>query len=416
MTFPGLTKANNLSDVADKEKAWDNLGNDIRIDPLSWTPALINTALWLDAADASTVTVSGGTVSQWNDKSGNARHATQSTVGNRPTYTSAALNGKNVLTFDGTNDTLIGAFMPSLSDFSVFAVVTGDLIGGNQERGIFAIDDATRNGYITGYWLERSSYGDGGLSVYLKEQSNSISGLDRSAFSAKTLCHQRRINVSSRLFIDGIQQNTYTTGNVVTQTTNSFRYYIGRTDLSYAGTIAEIIVVTTADESIRQRIESYLAFKWNLASNLSTITVTGRDIFALNQVRNVSVRDFVFIKNLSAPVQARLTGVAQNTASGVTLSNTLLLKQSPSSAGNYLVASGTLNASQLKINGILFASLSSSPFSGSTALFPLTFSTMELSSNFRLVPLFASGTIASPTIAIPVETSELYLYAKAGQN
>lgn len=29
MTFPGLVRANNLSDVEDREKAWDNLGNGI---------------------------------------------------------------------------------------------------------------------------------------------------------------------------------------------------------------------------------------------------------------------------------------------------------------------------------------------------------------------------------------------------
>jgi len=98
------------------------------------------------------------------------------------------------------------------------------------------------------------------------------------------------------------------------------------------------------------------------------------------------------------------------------LSNALLLKTSPSSFGNYLIQNGNLNAQQLKTNGIQLASLSSSPFSGSAALFPLSITTMELSSNFRLVPLFSSGTIASPTIGMPVETSEFFLYAKTGQS
>jgi hypothetical protein len=33
-----------------------------------WNPSMISTALWLDAADASTVTTVSGAVSQWNDK------------------------------------------------------------------------------------------------------------------------------------------------------------------------------------------------------------------------------------------------------------------------------------------------------------------------------------------------------------
>ena len=45
-----------------------------------WTPANINTALWLDGADASTITLNGSTVSQWNDKSGNGRHVSQATA------------------------------------------------------------------------------------------------------------------------------------------------------------------------------------------------------------------------------------------------------------------------------------------------------------------------------------------------
>jgi hypothetical protein len=145
-------------------------------------------------------------------------------------------------------------------------------------------------------------------------------------------------------------------------------------------------------------------------------TVKGKDISALNNVRAVSPRDFILIKGLSAPAQPRLTVAAQNTASGVTLSNTLLLKQSPFSIGAYLTVSGTLNAQQLKVNGIQASSLSSSPFSGSTALFPLSITTMELCNNFRLVPLFSSGTVISPTIGMPIETSEFFLYAKTGQS
>ena len=51
-----------------------------------WSPLQLgaNLSLWLDASDASTITLNGSTVSQWNDKSGNARHATQATAANQP--------------------------------------------------------------------------------------------------------------------------------------------------------------------------------------------------------------------------------------------------------------------------------------------------------------------------------------------
>lgn len=57
-------------------------------DAQPWTPAAITTALWLDAADSSTITLNGSTVSEWRDKSGNARHAAQATAASQPQYNS----------------------------------------------------------------------------------------------------------------------------------------------------------------------------------------------------------------------------------------------------------------------------------------------------------------------------------------
>ena len=47
-----------------------------------WTPASITTAVWYDADNAASITKDGSNfVSQWNDLSGNARHATQPAAG-----------------------------------------------------------------------------------------------------------------------------------------------------------------------------------------------------------------------------------------------------------------------------------------------------------------------------------------------
>jgi len=61
-------------------------------------PAVTGYALWLDASDASTFTYSSGTrVSQWNDKSGNARHMTQATTAYQPDR-NATQNGLSAVT------------------------------------------------------------------------------------------------------------------------------------------------------------------------------------------------------------------------------------------------------------------------------------------------------------------------------
>ena len=61
-------------------------------------------ALWLDASDSSTITLNGATVSQWRDKSGNARDLSEATANNQPTM--STMNGKSALSFDGVNDSL----------------------------------------------------------------------------------------------------------------------------------------------------------------------------------------------------------------------------------------------------------------------------------------------------------------------
>jgi len=158
----------------------------------------------------------------------------------------------------------------------------------------------------------------------------------------------------------------------------------------------------------------------NLGNGITTpsgaIIIKGKDILALNGVNRVSARDFVSIKALTSLAQPRITTAAQNAASGTALRDAALLRNSPSSEGDYINARGAFDAGTLKINGIQAASLSSSPFSGSTALFSCSISTMEVSSDFRLASAFSSGTIASPERAIPIETDSLVLYAKAGQS
>ena len=64
-------------------------------------------AIWLDAADLSSITKDGSDlVSQWSDKSGNANHFTTSGV-NRPTY--STYNGNAIVSFDGTDDFMTAA-------------------------------------------------------------------------------------------------------------------------------------------------------------------------------------------------------------------------------------------------------------------------------------------------------------------
>ena len=154
------------------------------------------------------------------------------------------------------------------------------------------------------------------------------------------------------------------------------------------------------------------------ASALATVlfTIKGDDILELIGARLAATSDFVRIKGLTTLAQPRLTTAAANVASGIALRDNALLKASPSSEGDYFLSRGTLDGQSLRVNGLNIASLSGSPFSGSTASCPLLISSFAAPTNLRLDNAMASGTLAFPERAIPIETDQFIFYAKAGQS
>ena len=154
------------------------------------------------------------------------------------------------------------------------------------------------------------------------------------------------------------------------------------------------------------------------ASALATVSLSieGDDILELIGARLAATSDFVKIKGLTTLVQPRLTTAAASTASGSTLRDNALLKASPSSEGDYFLSRGTLDGQSLRVNGLNIASLSGSPFSGSTASCPLLISSFAAPTNLRINNTMASGTLAFPERSIPIETDQFIFYAKAGQS
>ena len=108
-------------------------------------------ALWLDASQQNTiftdagttpVTTSGQSVYQWNDLSGNNRHAIQATSGNRPTWVPPASgqNGLGVVGFNGSSSFVEGSWQTfdPLSIYMVFKHTSG-----TTGSRVFTQSDAT---------------------------------------------------------------------------------------------------------------------------------------------------------------------------------------------------------------------------------------------------------------------------------
>lgn len=115
--------------------------NFVVVNDTSTTPVPLTISglqLWLDASDASTlfdataggslVTTDGAAVARWADKSGNNRHAIQTTSNARPLLKTGAngINSKTVLSFDGSNDFLTSSVtgFKSLSAVSIIGVIS----------------------------------------------------------------------------------------------------------------------------------------------------------------------------------------------------------------------------------------------------------------------------------------------------
>lgn len=64
-------------------------------------------AVWYDASDLGSITQSGSLVSQFNDKSGNSNHATQSDDALKPTSGSRTINSLNAIEFIAAGDELV---------------------------------------------------------------------------------------------------------------------------------------------------------------------------------------------------------------------------------------------------------------------------------------------------------------------
>ena len=234
-----------------------------------WTPDKITTALWLDAADSSTITESGGAVSQWADKSGNGRDATQATGSAQPALTSDAINSLDALTFDGSNDRLDISNPPinGTTPRSIFAVVRPHTYG-DSGVGFLALESGmTEDGSMWYQCIEPDGF-------YIRVRGN--------AFWTPTPALNTP-HLSSVIWASGGVDDTdvfsngtplaLAGGNYKPINTASTHAVIGATLEGafphFDGDIAEIVIVASAvDTPTRQKTEGYLAHKWGLAANL----------------------------------------------------------------------------------------------------------------------------------------------------
>ena len=235
--------------------------------PTPWTPARISTALWLDAADSSTITLNGSTVSQWIDKSGNARNFSQPTAANQPAYSTNALNGKNVINFVSTDSLTRSSAIPfnDLGDNSLYIVGNRTGRSGQFNVAVVIVRAVQRSRSILFNYLSAT----GRWGTYATTETLSPSGNVGTSYKICELIADQATN-TYLFYQDGTSQGSYGVVNTNTVFSNPTSF-IGN-DLNNAwleGNVAEIIFCDEKNSGAdRQRIEGYLAHKWGLTANL----------------------------------------------------------------------------------------------------------------------------------------------------
>ena len=209
-----------------------------------WTPANIPTELWFSFADNSSIILTANKISQWNDKSGNNRHAMETVDANRP----LASNGG--VTFDGVDDKLTTSSTFSLpTNRNSFFLVEKNL-GGGTGSAPYSFSASTNGSgivYQSNVGLQPFSsvvYSQPSGRMLLVTQGNNI-GYINGVLSAIT-------------FGDGLYSNSlFSVG----------RRIVG--DLYTSGTIYEVVVFSgELSTEIIDKLFGYAAFLYGLQSQL----------------------------------------------------------------------------------------------------------------------------------------------------
>lgn len=227
--------------------------------------SLSGLSLWLDAADASTVGLSGANVTQWRDKSGNGRNGT---ANGTVLYANRVIGGLNTISFTAvTNSYIRGNISITGTTFTCFAVATLSDSSKNDSR-ILSLGVVGSNDYSSASYAAAIVRTGGTNTFYTFRNLSGTSSLSVT-YNVPFLICALYDGTNKSLFI-----NSVGTSNASVGTFNISNYQIGSSfteeaTLNYGGFIGEEIVFSNAlTTTQRQQVEGYLAWKWGLQTQL----------------------------------------------------------------------------------------------------------------------------------------------------
>ena len=246
-----------------------------------WTPRKLNLALWLDASDESTITENDGTVSQWDDKSGNDRHASQTAAGSQPSF--VVNNGKPALEFDGISNylqlqgfnsvntaepfTYVAVFLSRVENGSSGFILAQNYGGSDREPVMVVVNNARQGGTDSI-----------GISAYLQYRTDGTfrgKAIDEISNNELLIATGGWTGSTMEFYVNGVsgERNTSNEPDVSPPNMTDFNLRIGQraneTPNHFEGLIQEVIILPNYHtEEERLKLEGYLAWKWDMVDSL----------------------------------------------------------------------------------------------------------------------------------------------------
>jgi hypothetical protein len=224
------------------------------VEEVEWTPAEITTSLWLDGSDVATITKDASNrVGQWDDKSGNNRHATETNDDYKPVYGGEQINGIDAVNFRPNKKVNIDPF--GADSYTWFMVTLSE-----------AHSNLSMMGATTTY-VPIGQSGSTSTNVFRINGVDDPPGLKFLVNGETSQSITTRGGCNAALTASAGVLSVYENVPVIT---SSIR--IGWGDFSnwysnaYFGEVLCLPGTPSVDD--RQKIEGYLAHKWALEANL----------------------------------------------------------------------------------------------------------------------------------------------------
>lgn len=206
--------------------------------------------LWLDASDSATITIATG-VSQWDDKSGNSRHASQATGSKQPTVNTAAQNGLDTIRFTSANSQEMAL---AGTDISVDSAYTIAFVG--QRAG----PSGTNEIALLGAAGSRGLWWNSGTDLTVYNSTNYAQAAIASTVYNSIIC--TLTGSTGAIYLNGTLQTTNIGAFSLAAVWDTLGH-IAQNGIYTNADIAEVIVYDTVLSSgDRTSVQDYLKAKW----------------------------------------------------------------------------------------------------------------------------------------------------------